>query len=63
MLTNAKLSRGRRLQTQASQVALKKGIWVIYGNFNTYRAFTEDWAAPISSIDFLQVGRKQKKYV
>lgn len=30
------------------------GNWIIYGNINTYRAFTEDWAAPISSMDFLQ---------
>jgi len=31
-----------------------RGNWIIYGNINTYRAFTEDWAAPISSMDFLQ---------
>jgi len=44
-----------------------RGNWIIYGNINTYRAFTEDWAAPISSMDFLQEegaeAKESKKHI
>lgn len=46
---------GRQGQRQQQGAGVGAATWrIVYGNINTYRAFTEDCAAPISSMDFLR---------